>query len=56
MPLVKTKGLAHFSIPVTDTERSQKFYEDVLGFDLEPLRHAKREGKCLHVERRGETH
>ena len=31
MPLVKTKGLAHFSIPVTDTERSQKFYEDVLG-------------------------
>jgi len=31
MPLVKTKGLAHFSIPVTDTRRSQKFYEEVLG-------------------------
>ena len=31
MALVKTKGLAHFTIPVTDTKRSQAFYEDVLG-------------------------
>ena len=31
MTLVQTKGLAHFTIPVTNTERSQKFYEDVLG-------------------------
>jgi len=31
MALVITKGLAHFTIPVTDTRRAQKFYEDVLG-------------------------
>ena len=32
MAPIKTKGLAHFTIPVTDTVRSQKFYEDVFGF------------------------
>ena len=29
--MVQTKGLAHFTIPVTDTERSLKFYERHLG-------------------------
>jgi catechol 2,3-dioxygenase-like lactoylglutathione lyase family enzyme len=29
--MIQTKGLAHFTIPVTDTERSQEFYERHLG-------------------------
>ena len=41
MALVKTKGLAHFSIPVTDTERSQKFYEDVLGMKAVQVNHER---------------
>ena len=41
MPLVKTHGLAHFSIPVTDTERSQKFYEDVLGMKAVQVNHKR---------------
>tara|TARA_R110000737_G_scaffold84958_1_gene117482 strand:+ start:326 stop:736 length:411 start_codon:yes stop_codon:yes gene_type:complete len=39
MPLVKTKGLAHFTIPVTDTKRAQKFYEDVLGMTAVQVNH-----------------
>ena len=41
MALVKTKGLAHFSIPVTDTVRSQKFYEDVLGMKPVQVNHER---------------
>ncbi len=41
MPLVKTKGLAHFTIPVTDTERSQAFYEDVLGMRAIQINHKR---------------
>jgi catechol 2,3-dioxygenase-like lactoylglutathione lyase family enzyme len=41
MPLVKTKGLAHFTIPVTDTRRSQKFYEDVLGMKAVQVNHER---------------
>ncbi len=41
MPLVKTKGLAHFTIPVTDTERSQKFYEEVLGMKAVQINHKR---------------
>ena len=41
MALVKTKGLAHFSIPVTDTERSQKFYEEVLGMKAIQVNHKR---------------
>ena len=41
MALVKTKGLAHFSIPVTDTKRSQKFYEDVLGMTAVQVNHER---------------
>lgn len=29
--MIKTKGLAHFTIPVTDTVRSMAFYTDILG-------------------------
>ena len=29
--MIKTKGLAHFTIPVSDTVRSEKFYTEVLG-------------------------
>lgn len=41
MPLVKTKGLAHFTIPVTDTRRAQKFYEDVLGMEAIQVNHER---------------
>ena len=29
--MLKTHGLLHFSLPVTDLDRSRKFYEGVLG-------------------------
>ena len=32
--MIKTKGLVHFTIPVTDTERSRDFYVRVLGMKL----------------------
>ena len=41
MALIKTKGLAHFTIPVTDTVRSQKFYEDVLGMKPVQVNHER---------------
>ena len=41
MALVKTKGLEHFTIPVTDTERSQKFYEEVLGMEAVQVNHKR---------------
>lgn len=31
---MKITGLAHFTIPVTDIERAQAFYEDVLGMPV----------------------
>ncbi len=33
--MIDIKGVAHFSIPVTDMARSQAFYMDVVG--LKPL-------------------
>lgn len=33
--MIKVKGVAHFSVPVSDMERSQKFYTEVVG--LRPL-------------------
>ena len=41
MALIKTKGLAHFTIPVTDTVRSQKFYEEVLGMESVQVNHER---------------
>jgi catechol 2,3-dioxygenase-like lactoylglutathione lyase family enzyme len=32
--MIKMKGLVHFTIPVNDCDRAEKFYKDVLGFDL----------------------
>jgi catechol 2,3-dioxygenase-like lactoylglutathione lyase family enzyme len=39
--MIKTKGLAHFTIPVTDTERSMKFYQDVLGMKPVQVNHKR---------------
>ena len=41
MPLVQTRGLAHFTIPVTNTERSMKFYEEVLGMKPIQVNHKR---------------
>ena len=32
--MIKTKGIAHFSIPVTDLKRSIDFYQQILGLTL----------------------
>jgi catechol 2,3-dioxygenase-like lactoylglutathione lyase family enzyme len=29
--MIRTRGVAHFTIPVTDTRRSEKFYTEILG-------------------------
>ena len=34
--MIRIRGVAHFTIPVTDTERSLAFYRDILG--LHPIR------------------
>ena len=39
--MIKTKQLAHFSIPVTDTRRAQKFYEEVLGMRPVQVNHER---------------
>ena len=39
--MIKTKQLAHFTIPVTDTERAQKFYQDVLGMRPVQVNHER---------------
>jgi len=31
--MIKMKGLTHFTIPVTDLQRSKKFYCETLGFE-----------------------
>ena len=30
--MIKTKGMVHFTIPVTDLQRAKAFYCDLLGF------------------------
>jgi len=32
--MLKTHGVLHFSLPVTDLDRSRKFYEGVLGMKV----------------------
>ncbi len=32
--MIKTKGMVHFTIPVSDLARSKAFYCDILGFDF----------------------
>lgn len=31
--MIETKGVVHFTIPVTDPEKSEKFYREVLGLE-----------------------
>ena len=37
--MLKTKGVAHFTIPVTDTVRSEKFYTEILGLKVVQKNH-----------------
>lgn len=39
--MIKTKGLAHFTIPVTDTVRSMAFYADILGMTPIQVNHER---------------
>lgn len=32
--MIKTKGVVHFSLPVTDIQRSLAFYRDILGMEV----------------------
>ncbi len=32
--MIKTKGMVHFTIPVTDLQRAKAFYCDLVGFDF----------------------
>ena len=37
--MIRTKGVAHFTIPVTDTERSLAFYTEILGMKAMQVNH-----------------
>jgi catechol 2,3-dioxygenase-like lactoylglutathione lyase family enzyme len=39
--MIETKGLAHFTIPVTDTRRSEKFYTEMLGMTPIQVNHER---------------
>ena len=39
--MIETKGLAHFTIPVTDTVRSMAFYADILGMTPIQVNHER---------------
>jgi len=55
---IKTKGLVHFTIPVTDLERSEKFYSENLNFKTvrkNPHMCFMRSGKDLFVLTLSET-
>ena len=39
--MIKTHGLAHFTIPVTDTVRSMAFYTDILGMTPVQVNHER---------------
>ena len=32
--MLRTQGIAHFTLPVSDLERSKKFYTEILGLEL----------------------
>lgn len=37
--MIKTRGLAHFTLPVSDTVRSMAFYTDILGMTAIQVNH-----------------
>ena len=37
--MIRTRGVAHFTIPVTDTVRSMEFYTDILGMTPVQVNH-----------------
>lgn len=39
--MIETKGLAHFTIPVTDTVRSMAFYTEILGMKAIQVNHER---------------
>ena len=39
--MLKTRGIAHFTIPVTDTERSEAFYTEKLGLKVVQSSHER---------------
>lgn len=39
--MIRTKGVAHFTIPVTDTVRSMEFYTDILGMKPIQVNHER---------------
>ena len=39
--MIETRGVAHFTIAVTDTERSTRFYEEVLGLKVLRANHQR---------------
>lgn len=39
--MIRTRGLAHFTIPVTDTVRSMAFYADILGMTPVQVNHER---------------
>ena len=39
--MIKTKGLDHFTFPVTDTHRSMAFYADILGMTPIQVNHER---------------
>ena len=55
--MIETRGVAHFTIAVTDTERSTRFYEEVLGLKVLRANHQRgmvfldSAGDCIVVMR-----
>ncbi len=39
--MIKTKGVAHFTLPVTDTFRSMSFYSEILGMTPIQVNHER---------------
>ena len=39
--MIKTRGVAHFTIPVTDTRRAEAFYTEKLGLDVVQSNHER---------------
>tara|TARA_R110000787_G_scaffold159893_3_gene273572 strand:- start:326 stop:718 length:393 start_codon:yes stop_codon:yes gene_type:complete len=39
--MIRTRGVAHFTIPVTDTVRSMEFYTDILGMTPIQVNHER---------------